>query len=118
MEKEEEIYDQGKGKERVVHASFFHQMGYGPEQQMVRDFASSLKTQVRKVESVVSLMLLVRMEDFFGSWRHGESEGVGVLESVEMVISKPAFYDGQGGRPRGRKEVRYVLKQQREAFGH
>lgn len=54
---------------------------------------------VRKVENVVSLMLLVRVEDFAVSWRHGESDGVRDLEPVETVISEVAFYDGQGGRP-------------------
>lgn len=54
---------------------------------------------MRKVENVVSLMLLVRVEDFAGSWRHGESDGVRDRELVETVISEVAFYDGQGGKP-------------------
>lgn len=63
---------------------------------------------MRKVENVVSLMLLVRVKDFAESWRHGESEGVRVPEPGEKVISEVAFYDGRGGRPWGRKAVRFV----------
>lgn len=72
------------------------------------DFASSSKHGARKVENVVSLTFLVKVEDFAGSWRHGESEVVRVLEQGETVISEVAFYDGQGGKPWGRKEVRSV----------
>lgn len=60
------------------------------------------------MENAVSLMLLVRVEDFAESWRHGESEGVRVLEPGEKVISEVAFYDGRWGRPWGRKAVGVV----------
>lgn len=104
------MHDKGRGEGRVVHASFSLQMGYGLEGQREGDFASSWKHGVRKVENVVSLTLLVRSEDFAGSWNHGESEGVRVLEPGETVISEVAFCDGHGGRPWGKKEVRFVLK--------
>lgn len=94
----------------MVHAFFSLQTGYGLEWQQEGDFASSWKHGVRKVENVVSLTLLVRSVDFAGSWNHGESEGVRVLEPRETVISEVAFCDGHGGRPWGRKEVRFVLK--------
>ena len=70
------------------------------------DFAFSWKRGVMRVENVASLMLLVRLEDYAGSWRHGESGKARVLEPEETVISAVAFYDEKVGTSQGRQEVR------------
>lgn len=106
VETEGVMHDQGTREGRVMHISFHLQMGYGLEKQRVGDFASSWKHEVRRVVNVVSLRLLVRLEDFAVSWSHGEIEGVKVHEPVEMVIS--VFFDGQLGT--GMTKVRFVLK--------
>lgn len=102
------MHDQGRGEGIVDHASSSLQTGCVLAWVRLGDFASSWMRGVRKVENVVSLTLLVRLEDFAGSWRYGESEGVRVLEPWETVISEVAFYDGRGGTPWGRKEMRFV----------
>lgn len=66
------MHDQGKGEEIVAHASFSPQMGYEQEWVTEGDFASSWKYGVRKVENVASLIILVRVEDFAVSLKHGE----------------------------------------------
>lgn len=76
----------------------------------MEDYVFSLKREVIRVENVVSLMLLVSLEDFVGLRSLEESEGVSVLELGEMVISEVAICDGQGGSPWGREGMRFVLK--------
>lgn len=102
------MHDQEIGEGKVAHASSSLQTGCVLEWEKVGDFASSWKHGVRKVANVVSLTLLVRVEDFGGSWRYGESGGVRALEPGEMVTSEVAFYDGRWARPRGMKEGRFV----------
>ncbi|KAK5865807.1 hypothetical protein PBY51_020047 [Eleginops maclovinus] len=80
------MHDQKEGEVRVDLATISLQVGCGLERVRLVDFAFSLKHGVRKVENVVSLSVLVRVEDFCGSWRYGVSEGVRVLEPEEVVI--------------------------------
>lgn len=74
-------------------------MGCGQDWVLVEDFAFSWKHEVKKVEIVASLMVLVTVGDYAGSLRHGESGGLKDLEPGERVISEVAFYDEQAGRP-------------------
>ncbi|MEQ2158083.1 hypothetical protein GOODEAATRI_008634 [Goodea atripinnis] len=107
-ETEAVMQDQGRVEVEVVLASFSLQMDFEQEWVMTGDLASSWKRGVMMVENGASLVLSPMVEDYDELWRHGENEGVKVLEPEEKVTSETVLYDEELETPLEKQEVKSV----------